>query len=188
MSMMMSSYTLPSLVPAAPPRAPEKFSPAALQLRKQRAAAVASPGAALPWAPWKLPRALRLACHAQPPYDIPPSALVTHKTGNHRTWKINDDDDRITLEFDVGYKTEEGKLEVATTKDQALLIIRYTGDRGDDSPATSLDARLLMPPGYDGNKVMKAEILPNGWLEVVIAKPKQEPVNIKVTKQNKTDS
>ncbi|RCV19206.1 hypothetical protein SETIT_3G365600v2 [Setaria italica] len=188
MSMMMSSYTLPSLVPAAPPRAPEKlFSPAALQLRKQRAAAVASPGAALPWAPWKLPRALRLACHAQPhTYDIPPSALVTPKVGQHGHWKINDDDDRITLEFNVGDKTEEGNLEVATTKDQALLVIRYTGDRSDDSPATSLDARLLMPPGC--NKVMKAEILPNGWLEVIIAKPKQEPVNIKVTKQNKIDS
>ncbi|CAL4891411.1 unnamed protein product [Urochloa decumbens] len=192
MSMMLSSCTLLSMAP--PQSASGKFSPAALQLRTKQPAA-SSLAIALPRAAtYKVGRAPRLVCHALA-YDIPPNALLVHPSvGDDNTWKIDaKHKDHITLEFKVGDKTNENNLEVTTTKDQALnfwLVIKYKGDGSDGSLATSLDARLLMPPGYDGKKGMKAEILPDGWLHVVIAKPKQETdtENIKVTKLNPNQS
>ncbi|KAG2564513.1 uncharacterized protein LOC120681970 [Panicum virgatum] len=175
---MLSSYTFLSLAPAQ-----GKFSPAPLQLRKQPAAS--SSVVVVPWAPCKVSRAPRLACYSKKnTYDILPTALVHPSVGDHGNWKMAEDKDHITLDFNVGRETEVSELEVATTRDQALLVIRYKGDSSDvNNPAASLDVRLLMPPGYDGNKVMKAEILSDGWLKIIIAKPKQEPTTIKVTKQ-----
>ncbi|CAN6334592.1 unnamed protein product [Urochloa humidicola] len=180
---MLSPCTLLSL-------APGKFSPAALQLRTKQPEA-SSPVVAFPLAAPrynKVSGAPRLVCHAQPhEYKILPTALVHPKSGRYGDWKINDDEERITLEFDVGEETKEDNLLVTTTEDHALLVIKYKGDGKDNSLATKLDARLLMPPGYDDKKVMRAEILPNGWLEIVIAKPKP-PANIPVTKKKKDET
>ncbi|CAL4898373.1 unnamed protein product [Urochloa decumbens] len=178
---MLSSCTLLSLAPA-----PGKFSPGSLQLRTKQPTA-SSAAAALPWAtPYKVSRAPRLVCHAQT-YNIVPTALVHPSSGIQGKWKTTDDEDRIILEFNVGEGTKEGELSVTTTKDQALtvwLVIRYKGDRSDGSLVTSLDAHLQMPPGYDKNNVMKAEILSNGWLQIIINKPKPQTDDIKVTKQS----
>ncbi|CAL4898370.1 unnamed protein product [Urochloa decumbens] len=186
---MLSSCTPLSLAPPAP--APGKFSPATLQLRTKQPAA-SSAAVALPRAAprHKVSRALRLVCQAQP-YDIPPTALVHPKVGHYGDWKINEDKDRITLAFMVGDKTKVDNLEVTATRDQVLnlwlLVIRYNSNGSDGSLATSLDANLVMPPGYDDKNVMTAEILPDGWLDIIIAKPKQEPKNIKVTKRPGTN-
>ncbi|CAL4905666.1 unnamed protein product [Urochloa decumbens] len=180
MSMLMSSCALLSLAPA-----PGKFSPAVLQLRTKQPAAPPSAVALPRPAPrYNVSRALRLVCHAHT-YDIPPTALVHPSGGEEGKWRISENNERITLYFNVGEETMAGNLEVAVTKDQALLVIKYKGDGKDKSLATKLDARLLMPPGYDSKKVMKAEILRDGWLEIMIAKPKQEPP-VPVTKQNTT--
>ncbi|OEL14404.1 hypothetical protein BAE44_0024577 [Dichanthelium oligosanthes] len=92
-----------------------------------------------------------------------------------------DDHDHINLMFDVGESTSTDKLEVAV-EDQVLLIIKYKGDPNEDSPASKLNVRLLMPPGYDG-KMVTASIVPVGWLQIIIAKPKHELHKIDITKK-----
>ncbi|CAN6334598.1 unnamed protein product [Urochloa humidicola] len=183
---MLSSCTLLSMAPAAP--APGKFSPATLKLRTKQPPA-SSPAVALPRAVprYKVSRALRLVCHAAQPleYDILPSALVHPSIGDHRSWKIYDDMDHITLMFNVGKGTEEKNLEVKTIEDPALVLwlhIRYKGDGKDNSLATKLDTRLQMPPGYGDKNVMTTELLPDGFLLIIITKPKKDDFTKPVTK------
>lgn len=95
-------------------------------------------------------------------------------------WRITEDKDHINLKFNVGESTKKDKLEVAMTEDQVLLTVRYTGSHDEDSPASELDARLLMPLGYDGKKV-KAAIMHGGWLQITIAKPKHETGKIEIS-------
>jgi hypothetical protein len=92
-------------------------------------------------------------------------------------WRISEDKDKdlIILELEVGELTQD-KLEVAT-RDHVLLVVRYMGDINDEWRASSLDVRLLMPPGYDEKKV-EAMMLSKGWLKITIPKPKHEPYNI----------
>lgn len=95
-------------------------------------------------------------------------------------WRLKEEADQITLKFMVGTETSTEELEVATTDDQTLLLIRYIKKEGksSSSPASSLDVRLLMPPGYDSNK-MQVMKLYNGWLEISIPKPKKsKPMDI----------
>ncbi|KAF8697140.1 hypothetical protein HU200_036134 [Digitaria exilis] len=77
--------------------------------------------------------------------------------------------------------TKKEKLEVFI-EDQVLLTIRYKDDGIDkNSPASGLDVRLLMPLGYVAKKV-KAAIVPDGWLQITIAKPKaQKPEKIQIS-------
>jgi hypothetical protein len=100
-------------------------------------------------------------------------------TSDSDNWRITEDKDHINLKFNVGESTRKDKLEVATA-DQVLLTVRYTGSRDEDSLASELDARLLMPIGYDGKKV-KAAIVPGGWLQITIAKPKHETDKIEIS-------
>ncbi|CAN6329581.1 unnamed protein product [Urochloa humidicola] len=183
---MLSSCTLLSMAP--PALAPAKFSPATLKLRTKQPAA-SSLAVALPRAAprYKLSRALRLVCHATQPleYDILPSALVHPSIGDHRSWKIYDDMDHITLMFNVGKGTEEKNLEVKTVEDPALALwlhIRYKGEVKDNSLATKLDIRLQMPPGYGDKNVMTTELLPDGFLLIIITKPKKDNFTKQVTK------
>ncbi|CAN6356679.1 unnamed protein product [Urochloa humidicola] len=139
-------------------------------------------------APWKVSRALRLVCHALTyEYDIPPTVLVRPSGAEAGKWWIIENNERITLNINVGPETMASNLDVVLTKDQSLLIIRYKGDGKDNSLATKLDARLLMPPGYDSKKVMGAEILRDGWQQIMIEKPKPEPA-VPVTKQYSVDN
>jgi HSP20 family molecular chaperone IbpA len=94
---------------------------------------------------------------------------------------------RIVLSLNVGESTTDKDLEVATTEDQTLLVIRYNKkeeDKSSSSPASSLDVRLLMPPGYDSNK-MQAILWNTGWLEISIPKPTHEPITIPITPSKK---
>lgn len=102
--------------------------------------------------------------------------------GDHGSWSITEDTDHITVKLNVGdLGRDKDKLEVSTIpQGQGLLVIKYTGDSKDETPVSSMDVRLLMPPGYDVNKV-KASIMPNGnWLEVTIARPQLEPTKIPI--------
>ncbi|WVZ85362.1 hypothetical protein U9M48_032299, partial [Paspalum notatum var. saurae] len=108
-----------------------------------------------------------------------PGLVHPSPTSDGDNWRITEDKDHINLKFNVGESTGKDKLEVAT-EDQVLLVIRYKGDSGDDSPASKLDVRLLMPLGYDGKKV-KAVLVPGGWLQITIAKPKHETNPIPIT-------
>ena len=89
-------------------------------------------------------------------------------------WTITEDTNFITLRLKVGAKTTKDELEVATTDDQVLLVIRYKKQQGDggkdDSPESSLPIHLLVPPGCDHKKV-NARLF-EGWLEIIVAKPK----------------
>ncbi|CAN6343505.1 unnamed protein product [Urochloa humidicola] len=171
---MLSSCTLLSLAPPAVP-APGKFPPAVLQLRtKQPTASPSAMALPKPAPRSKVSRALRLVCHAHT-YDIQPSVLLHPSVGEYDNWRINENKDHIVLGFNVGKDTEEEKLEVRTTKDhgELWLVIKYNGDGSDDnSPASSLNTRLQMPRGYVEDNVMQAEILRDGWLQIIIEKPK----------------
>ncbi|KAJ1270693.1 hypothetical protein BS78_06G071200 [Paspalum vaginatum] len=182
---MLSSYTTCLMMSRAPAPAPPVKLPraAAMQPHKHPAAtALALPSS---WAPAgkhkQSGRAPLLVCRAQKnTYNIQPGALVhPSPTSDGDNWRITEDKDHINLKFNVGESTGKDKLEVAT-EDQVLLVIRYKGDSGDDSPASKLDVRLLMPLGYDGKKV-KAAIVPGGWLQITIAKPKHETNPIPIT-------
>nr|CAB3452296.1 unnamed protein product [Digitaria exilis] len=159
----VGSYTLLSQAPA-----PGRSSRAAVQAaRRQTAASVVA-------LPSKLSRsrAPLSVCHAQKnKYDIQPFALVHPKfpPTSNGSWRITEDKDRINLWFYVEQSTSKDKLEVGT--EDGVLLIRYIGDSSDDNPASLLDVRLLMPPGYDGQKV-EAE-LEFGSLQVTIAKPRR---------------
>ncbi|CAN6343539.1 unnamed protein product [Urochloa humidicola] len=183
---MLSSCTLLSLAP--PARAPgNKFSPGTRQLRTKQPAASSPSVVTLPWtARCKVSRVTRFVCHAKK-YNILPTALVHPPVADHDNWRINENKDHIILEFYVGVGTKASNLEVTTTKDEALnvfLVIRYTGDGTDGSLATSLDASLLMPPGYDQKNVMKAEMLRSGWLLIMIEKPKSQTEKVEVKAEN----
>ncbi|CAN6334589.1 unnamed protein product [Urochloa humidicola] len=198
---MLSSCTLLSL--AAPPAAPVpgKFPPAVLQLRtKQPTASPSAMALPRPAPRYKVSRALRLVCHAHT-YDIQPSVLLYPSVGEYDTWRINENKDHIVLGFNVGKDTKEDKLEVRTTKDHGVLwlVIKYKqGDGSDNSPASSLNVRLEMPRGYTEDNVMQAEILRDGWLQIIIEKPKptispenklKEPKKkVPVTKDEETSS
>ncbi|XP_066335913.1 uncharacterized protein [Miscanthus floridulus] len=151
---MLSSYTLLSRAPAPAPAelAPgRKFSPAgALQLRKQPPPPPAAV-VAVPWASGKESRSRRRApvfvCHAAK-YDykdIQPSALKTPALARDDCTIMEDKDRLIILKLKVGESTSKDQLKVETTDDLELLVIKYTGDVNDDSPASSLDLRLLVP-------------------------------------------
>lgn len=101
--------------------------------------------------------------------------------GEHGNWSITEDTDHITVKLNVG-ELDKDKLEVSTIHEgQGLLAIKYTGDSNNETQVSSLDVRLLMPPGYDVNKV-KASIMPNGnWLEVTIARPNLKPTKIPIS-------
>ncbi|CAN6356680.1 unnamed protein product [Urochloa humidicola] len=174
---MLSSCTLLSLAPPAVP-APGKFPPAVLQLRRTKQPTASPSAMALPKpAPrYKVSRAPRLVCHAHT-YDIQPSVLLHPSVGEYDNWRINENKDHIVLGFNVGKDTKEDKLEVRTTKDheELWLVIKYKqgdGSDNDNSPASSLNARLQMPRGYVEDNVMQAEILRDGWLQIIIEKPK----------------
>jgi HSP20 family molecular chaperone IbpA len=104
-------------------------------------------------------------------------------------WSLGEDKNRIILSLNVGESTTEEDLEVATTEDQTLLVIRYKKKEEDksSSPASSLDVRLLMPPGYDSNK-MQGIMWNTGWLEISIPKPKHERKTIPITPSTKTQT
>ncbi|CAD6258728.1 unnamed protein product [Miscanthus lutarioriparius] len=183
---MLSSCT--TLLSRAPP-APGKSSPAsALQLRSRQPAAASV--AALRWASRKesRSRAALFACHAQK-YNIEPSALVHPRAFDGSDWSLGEEKNRIILSLNVGESTTEKDLEVATTEDQTLLVIRYNKEdkSSSSSPASSLDVRLLMPPGYDSNK-MQAIMWNTGWLEISIPKPKHERKTIPITPSTKTQT
>ncbi|TVU49882.1 hypothetical protein EJB05_01221 [Eragrostis curvula] len=173
---MLSSCTLMRLAPA-----PGKFSPAAtLRLHKQPAA---SSLVALPWAPCKESRSRTslFTCHALV-YNILPSALAHPSTvdgGQHESWNIKEDKDHIFLKLDVGENTTREQLQVETTGDEALLVIRYKGQE-EDSPAKSLNLRLLLPPGRHREDITAA-MLSKGSLQISIRKPhKHEPIPIDI--------
>ncbi|CAN6334591.1 unnamed protein product [Urochloa humidicola] len=192
---MLSSCTLLSMAPPAPAPALGKFSPATLQLRTKQPAA-SSLAVALPRAAprYKLSRALRLVCHAEPlEYDILPYDLVRPSIGDqdHDSWMIKDKNNEITLKFKVGSGTEKKNMEVKTIKHQPLVVwlhIKYKGDGKDNSLATKLDVSLQMPPGYEHKNVTTAAIL-GDFLEIIITKPtKQENLPIEVTKKDENQS
>lgn len=98
-------------------------------------------------------------------------------------WRLTNEKDQIILKFLVGNTTNEKNLEVATTDDQTLLVIRYKKEEDESSSQASspdLDVRLLMPPDYDSNKI-RATKEPDGWLQIVIPKPKHERKMIPVS-------
>ncbi|OEL19274.1 hypothetical protein BAE44_0019707 [Dichanthelium oligosanthes] len=163
---MLGSYTL--LSGARP--LPGKLSHQALQLRKPLAASVALP--CVPFIPCKQhSRAPRFVCYAEKnTYNIQP--------GGGNNWSITEDNTHVTLKFNVGDKTSQDKLSVTTTEDLVHLVIKYTGDPKDDSPASEMDVRLLMPYGYDCKQVT-ASIGHDGWLHVIITKPKPHNIGIK---------
>jgi HSP20 family molecular chaperone IbpA len=101
-------------------------------------------------------------------------------TSGGTNWKIWEDKDKdlIILELEVGELAQD-KLEVSTT-DHVLLVVKYKGDINDEWRASSLDVRLLMPPGYD-DKNVGAMMVPKGWLTITIPKPKHEPNKITIS-------
>nr|CAB3452397.1 unnamed protein product [Digitaria exilis] len=92
-------------------------------------------------------------------------------------WKILEEKDLIILGLEVGDLGKE-KLNVSTT-DHVLLVAKYTGDINEEPRASSLDVRLLMPPGYDEKNVHAT--LSKGWLNITIPKPKHEPNTIEIS-------
>jgi hypothetical protein len=97
---------------------------------------------------------------------------------------MEDKDKLIILKLRVEELTTKDQLKVETTDDLELLVIKYAGNVNDGSPASSLDLRLLVPPGYDGKKV-KAKLF-KGWLVVAMAKPKHDPNQIFFNKDRET--
>ncbi|KAF8772429.1 hypothetical protein HU200_005755 [Digitaria exilis] len=167
----VGSYTLLSQAPA-----PGRSSRAAVQAaRRQTAASVVA-----------LPKLNNTAMHASNMHAKHTSVSSTYVRNNNLldmkalvhpkfpptsngSWRITEDKDRINLWFYVEQSMSKDKLEVGT--EDGVLLIRYIGDSSDDNPASLLDVRLLMPPGYDGQKV-EAE-LEFGSLQVTIAKPRR---------------
>ncbi|KXG27601.1 uncharacterized protein LOC110435735 [Sorghum bicolor] len=198
MAMSLSSCTTLLMSWAAAPPAPGKSSPGAgslmqqLRRRQPPPAAASSSVEALRWASssCKLQvesrsrRAAVFACHAlnKYSYHIDPTALVYRPTTTlaGTNWRISEDKDKdlIILELEVGELTQD-KLEVSTT-DHVLLVVKYTGDINDEWRASSLDVRLLMPPGYD-DKNVGAMMVSKGWLKITIPKPKHQPNKIPIS-------
>ncbi|TVU27561.1 hypothetical protein EJB05_19051 [Eragrostis curvula] len=155
----LSSYTLLSR-PA--------LSRTRLQPGKQAAAV------ALPWVGRKL--SPLSVCHCQSDdksqkdkkYNIPPFALVNPGFISSGTdWKIKEEMDRIKLWFDVEKSANKDKLKV--DKDKDVLVIKYE-DSSSGIPASSLDARILMPNDYKQAEVQTD--IEFGVLLVTILKPK----------------
>ncbi|CAL5079007.1 unnamed protein product [Urochloa decumbens] len=179
---MLSTVT-PCTLLSQPPAAPSgKIFGAPLQPLKQAAAAATA--VALPWARSKMsPLSM---CHANT-YDVPPFALVHPKFSPNdakNNWRIIEEADHINLWFKVGDNTSKDELEVATNGN--VLLIRYKGKNNnnptspastlDESPASLLDVRLLMPSCYEDPKKVEAE-LTFGTLLVTVTKPKQATNN-----------
>ncbi|XP_066341121.1 uncharacterized protein [Miscanthus floridulus] len=195
MAMSLSSCTTLLMTRAAAPAprptpTPGKSSSGAgsLQLRSRQPAA-ASSVEALRWASSSCKesrsrRAALFACHAlnKYSYHIEPAALVYRPTTTSAgtNWRIWEDKDKdlIILELEVGELAQD-KLEVSTT-DHVLLVVKYKVDINDEWRASSLDVRLLMPPGYD-EKNVGAMMLSKGWLQITIPKPKHEPNKIQIS-------
>lgn len=104
---------------------------------------------------------------------------ATTHASNGTNWKITQETDVIVLELEVGESMTKDKLEVATA-DHVLLVVRYKGHINDEWRASSLDVRLLMPPGND-DKNVKAIMQSNGWLKITIPKPKHELDDITIS-------
>lgn len=103
-------------------------------------------------------------------------ALETETLVEGDDWSIMQDKDQlIILRLKVGTSTSTDQLKVERTDDLEYLVIRYTGDISDESPASELDLRLKVPHGYNGKKV-KAKLF-KGWLMVALAKPKRHDPN-----------
>ncbi|CAD6269050.1 unnamed protein product [Miscanthus lutarioriparius] len=159
-----------------------------MQFRKQPPSVVS-----LPWAssyacnatrsPGRVRRAPLFTCHANKYNysDLQPNGSGTEAAPKASTllagenWSIMGDKDVIILKLSVGESPPKEKFKVETAPDQAGLVIRYTDD---DNPASSTNVPLTMPRGYDGKKVQAKWF--QGWLLVIIAKPKHDPNPIPV--------
>ena len=95
-------------------------------------------------------------------------------------WNVMGDEDLVILKLRVG-ESAKGKVEVVTTTDQTHLVIKYTGDTNDNTEASKLNVPLALPPGYDGSKVQPRWF--DGWLVILIAKPKHGPKKIDIPKE-----
>ncbi|TVU27562.1 hypothetical protein EJB05_19052, partial [Eragrostis curvula] len=82
-------------------------------------------------------------------------------------WKIKEEMDRIKLWFDMEKLANKDKLKV--DKDKDVLVIKYE-DSSSGIPASSLDARILMPNDYKQAEVQTD--IEFGVLLVTILKPK----------------